>query len=364
MDKLRICYFSCADIFTIKLASAIRERGHEVALVTLHESRDSRLAKERVYYFPSCAARYNDLTYLVNWSHIKKVIGDLQPHIIHGLGMTNYAVYAVGLNRGGCLVSAVGSDVLVAPTESKWASWKVRLAARRSHIIHTDTPYIASVLHSRFGVAPSKIRVIPFGVDTTIFSQYGRQVDEDNKTILSLRWWEANYNIHRVLEAMTLVLRKVPKAKLVLAADGSLRREVINRIHKLRLGDYVELPGVLSPQRVAWYLRRTAVYVSIPQSDGTSASLLEAMACGAFPVVSKLPANEEWVRDGVNGFVVSSLEPTPLAERITEALENFALRRAAAGANWEVIHRRARWERNVTQFEEIYYELSRAKTNL
>ena len=38
-------------------------------------------------------------------------------------------------------------------------------------------------------------------------------------------------------------------------------------------------------------------------SDGTSLSLLEAMACGAVPVVSNIMSNRSWVLDGVNGFL-------------------------------------------------------------
>jgi glycosyltransferase involved in cell wall biosynthesis len=48
--------------------------------------------------------------------------------------------------------------------------------------------------------------------------------------------------------------------------------------------------------------------VSIPNTDGTSISLLEAMAYACIPFVSNLPANKEWVKDGENGFVVDAGE--------------------------------------------------------
>lgn len=44
-------------------------------------------------------------------------------------------------------------------------------------------------------------------------------------------------------------------------------------------------------------LYKNDVFISIPSSDSTSVSLLEAMCCGLFPIVSDLPANREWIHD-------------------------------------------------------------------
>ena len=46
---------------------------------------------------------------------------------------------------------------------------------------------------------------------------------------------------------------------------------------------------------------RADVYVSLAESDGTSIALLEALALGAVPVLSDIPANRAWVRDGETG---------------------------------------------------------------
>ena len=48
---------------------------------------------------------------------------------------------------------------------------------------------------------------------------------------------------------------------------------------------------------------RTKIYISNTKSDGTSLSLMEAMACGAIPVVSNILSNRSWILDGVNGFL-------------------------------------------------------------
>ncbi len=76
-------------------------------------------------------------------------------------------------------------------------------------------------------------------------------------------------------------------------------------------------------------LGRTDVYVSSSLSDGTSISLLEAMATGTFPVVSDIPANRPWVEHGRNGLLFPPGDDAALANCLAEALED-AQRRAEA----------------------------------
>jgi glycosyltransferase involved in cell wall biosynthesis len=52
-------------------------------------------------------------------------------------------------------------------------------------------------------------------------------------------------------------------------------------------------------------LSQTDIYVSTSLYDGTSVSLLEAMGSGAFPIVTDIPSNREWISPGQNGFLVS-----------------------------------------------------------
>jgi glycosyltransferase involved in cell wall biosynthesis len=73
-------------------------------------------------------------------------------------------------------------------------------------------------------------------------------------------------------------------------------------------GRQVEFAGHLSAEaQSAWYAR-AQWWVSLPQSDSVAVSLLEAMAHGCIPLLSDLPANREWVRDGENGLIVVDAE--------------------------------------------------------
>ncbi len=125
----------------------------------------------------------------------------------------------------------------------------------------------------------------------------------------------------------------------------------------LGLADRFSFLGRLAPAALAAELRAAAVYVSTSRSDSTSVSLLEAMACGAFPVVTDLPANREWIADGENGLLVGR-EPNGLAEALLRALGDGELRRAAAEKNARIISERGLWRDNMRRVEEALLRLA------
>jgi glycosyltransferase involved in cell wall biosynthesis len=74
-------------------------------------------------------------------------------------------------------------------------------------------------------------------------------------------------------------------------------------------------------------------------SDGTSASLLEALAAGLVPVVSRIRANESWIRDGENGFLFEVVDPADLA--MTTACDRMDVRERARKDNPALVRARA-----------------------
>ena len=67
-------------------------------------------------------------------------------------------------------------------------------------------------------------------------------------------------------------------------------------------------------------MSRAKVYVSTSLADGTSISLLEAMAAGLIPVVSDIDANRPWITHGEDGFFFPAGDSQALAEQIVQAM--------------------------------------------
>jgi glycosyltransferase involved in cell wall biosynthesis len=101
--------------------------------------------------------------------------------------------------------------------------------------------------------------------------------------------------------------------------------------------------------------RRCALFVSVPESDGTSVSLLEAMAAGCLPILSDLPANREWVEDGRNGLLVDDLANLGTALlRAMEWWQSGRWERKDRQLSENVVLERALLSNNISQFIALY----------
>ena len=100
------------------------------------------------------------------------------------------------------------------------------------------------------------------------------------------------------------------------------------------------------------------VFVSVPSSDGTSVALLQAMAAGAFPIVSDLATQREWIDDGVNGRRVALNDTAGLAKAIVGALGDAGFRRKAAELNRAIVEERGTNETQMLKMERLYVWLA------
>ena len=96
------------------------------------------------------------------------------------------------------------------------------------------------------------------------------------------------------------------------------------------------------------------VAVSVPVSDASSASLLEALAAGLVMVVNDLPANHEWV-DATTAEIVSR---DPSVAELARAIAR-AVVRPLSRSNARLAVRHVTWEAEVTRLQRLYASLVR-----
>ena len=147
-------------------------------------------------------------------------------------------------------------------------------------------------------------------------------------------------------EAIPKILSQRPEMVFICPNLAGIR-SVEDRVKSLGIeGATYLLPKL--PQTELWsLLKEAAIFVSPSSHDGTPNTLLEAMACGCFPIVGDIESLREWITHGVNGFLVDPRDPTALASAVLEAAAQPELRRAAAIQNRSIIEKRA--AQSVTQ---------------
>jgi glycosyltransferase involved in cell wall biosynthesis len=153
--------------------------------------------------------------------------------------------------------------------------------------------------------------------------------------------------------AIPLVLEKHPGARFLFALMAGEPR-ALQWTRELNIADAVELLPALSHPAMADVFRRAQIVASPSVHDGTPNSLLEAIACGCFPVAGDLESIREWITPHENGLLFDPCNPKTIADAILTALENKNLRITAAGLNRDMIAGRAEYGQTMQRAVEFY----------
>ncbi len=84
--------------------------------------------------------------------------------------------------------------------------------------------------------------------------------------------------------------------------------------------EYVTFGGQISQTDLPRWYHMADLYISPSHVDGSSVSLMEALACGLPCLVSDIPANKEWVFENENGWLFRDGDADHLAEKILAAM--------------------------------------------
>ena len=183
---------------------------------------------------------------------------------------------------------------------------------------------------------------------------------DDKRVVICTRSWEPVYAVDVLVRAFASVAPEFADARLLLLGEGSRATEIRELINTLGVRDRVHAPGRIGYDSLPEYFRTADIYASAALSDGSSVSLLEAMACGLPAVVTGAFGNLEWVRSGENGWLAEPGSVDSLAERLRQASAAPAERLAEIGrANISVVRERADWNRNFPRLGELLRRVAR-----
>jgi glycosyltransferase involved in cell wall biosynthesis len=156
--------------------------------------------------------------------------------------------------------------------------------------------------------------------------------------------------------AIPLVLSHHPRARF-LCPSMENQPEAIKWVKSLGIDKVTQLLPRQTRFQMASLFRLSQVVVSPSIHDGTPNTVLEAMACGAFPVVGDLESLRELISPGVNGLLVDPNDPCGLAEAICDGLENSKLRQRARKINLSLIREKAEFHTVMSKATNFYENL-------
>lgn len=254
---------------------------------------------------------------------IREIIAKFKPTIIHIHQANSVAFFSnLALGRGPKIPSVLttwGSDILLVPSQSFLLKKMVKYNLRKANAITSDSVFMADEI-KRIQPLSTPVLIANFGIG---FTPPKHVVKE--KIIYSNRLHKPLYRIDAIIEAYKKMKQhpSLQDWKLVIAAVGE-ETDNLKKIVQTAQIDGIEFVGWVDAETNAYWYTKSSFWVSIPTSDATSISLLEAMACGCIPIVSDLPANREWIKDAKNGSIVNDVTGDFLTAAMQQDFKNVA----------------------------------------
>lgn len=217
-------------------------------------------------------------------------------------------------------------------TAYNWKRKREIFARSRLYIASPSQWLMDKVEQSILAVAIVEERVIPNGVDLSVFHPADRQATREALGIAQdakLLFFTAEgirHNIWKDYETMRGAFAQAAGRLngqrmlfIVLGEDGPTER--------FDQAEICFVPYLTAPEAVARYYQAADVYVHAAKVDTFPNTVLEALACGLPVVATNVGGIPEQIEDGVTGFLVPPADASAFASRIEQLLVDDALRR-------------------------------------
>ena len=351
---MKICYIAnSASSHTKKWAEYFAEHGHDVSVIS--HSKDE-IPNVKVYYID-----YSLRNFIFKTGKVHKLIKEIKPDVLHAQQANTCGLYASTMRGYKFILSTWGSDILVGTEKSLILKKIVQHSVKRASFITSDSKYMSDKI-IELGGDKDRIFTFPMGVEEELLNyRHNYNEDENMLKIISNRRLEKLYNIDAVILGFYEAIKENSNMSLTIAADGNERINLEGVVNKFDIGSYVRFTGKYKPDEVGKLLEPNDVFISVPSSDSTSVSLLECMAAGIFPVVSNLPANREWIEDGMNGIVLKGNNAREIKNALIWCSKNRDKMIEAQELNKKLIKDKGLWKNNARIVENLYNKLQGRK---
>jgi glycosyltransferase involved in cell wall biosynthesis len=361
---MRILYFSKNySTHDHRFLTAIPNGGHETFFLQLE--RDPRQVEDRSippqveivkWAGGQREFRWRDVPRLT--FDLRRVIREIKPDLIHA-GPIQTCAFLVALTGFRTLLTmSWGFDLMEDVHKGKWMEWVTRYTLKRSTFFTSDANATRDKAIA-YGMNPEHTVVFPWGVDLQHFAPVpeNRKSKIENRKSFVLfcnRSWEPRYGVDVLAKAFVKVARQNENINLILLNGGSQGHVIRGILQNGGVLDRVTFGGHISQNDLPNWYRDADIYISSSHVDGSSVSLMEALASGLPCLVSDIPANREWVVEGGNGWLFRDGDVNDLAAKILAAISQREHLPEIGRAGRMSAEKRADWKKNAEVLMNAY----------
>ena len=209
------------------------------------------------------------------------------------------------------------------------------------------------------GVHRSSIRVVPWGIDTDMFTPEGPMAKRNGRPRLLTA---ADLTQRAALETLLRALTRVPGAELMIVGGpprAELRADaayvsLAGFADALGISDRVVFTGQVGRDAMPALLRSADLVVSTCQYEPSGMTSLQAMACGTPVIAHPVAGNADAVVDGTSGILIPAGRAALLAQRIRQLLAHPMLLEAYGVAAVDRARSRYSWDRIAAETLAVY----------
>jgi len=281
----------------------------------------------------------------------REVIERTRPDLVHALRIPFEGMVGAGTGTSAPLILSVwGTDFSLHAGASPGMGRLTRRSLRRADALLADC-------HSDIGralewgyPAGKPVLVVPGngGVRGDIFHRVDspppsprsriwlESIPKEAPVVINPRGIRSYVRNDTFFRAIPTILAAYPRTVFVCPGMAG-EAEAQSRLEQTNVGRAVRLLPRVKPEEMAALFRRADVSVSPSEHDGTPNTLLEAMACGCFPVAGDLVSVREWIEPGGNGLLVDPSSASSLSEAVIRALGEPSLLDRAVDLNARLV---------------------------
>jgi glycosyltransferase involved in cell wall biosynthesis len=224
-------------------------------------------------------------------------------------------------------------------------------------VVATNSAEVADL--ARLGVHRSSIRVVPWGVNTDLFTPEGPIAKRNGRPRLLTA---ADLRERQPLETLLRALTRVPGAELLIVggpAEAELSRDdayvkLAKFAAALGISDRVIFTGKVEYASMPALLRSADLVVSTCRYEPSGTTSLQAMACGTPVIAPPVGGHVDAVLDGTTGILIPPGRPALLAQRIRQLLAHPMLIEAYGVAASDRARSRYSWDRIAGETIAVY----------
>lgn len=343
-------------IHTVRWVNALADRGHEVHL--LSSVNEGELLSEHVHFHPLPFPP--PLGFFLNSPSLRRQLKAIQPEVLNTHFASGYGTLGRLSGFHPNVLSVWGSDVYDFPSKSVFHSWLIRKNLRSADWVSSTSTAMAKQTASLYPL--HEVRVVPFGIDTMLFSPTVTKSSDDALTIGTVKTLASKYGVdlllHAFAELQELLAEKQPglasRLRLLIVGSGPEEASLRQLAWKLGISDVSRFTGQVPHREVPGYLQRLDIYVALSRLESFGVAVLEASSCALPVVVSDAGGLPEVVLNGETGLVVPKENASAAAMALAKLAVDAELRIRMGQTGRLHVENNYTWTNCVERMEALY----------